>query len=379
MSLNNFGQFKSIIDKSKNILITFKKKADGDAIGSSLALKKILENLNKKVDIVSDEFKIEKKFLFLKNISSIKNSLSELHKFIINIDIEQNGISELSYDIKDNNLRIFLSPKKGHLTQEKIKTSQTNFKYDLIIVIDTSELNFLGDIYKTNENFFYKTPIVNIDHKTTNEYFGHLNLVNIPCSTSAEIVFNLIEKEYKEFINTDIAENLLTALIHGTNSFKQKKVNPNTLTIASKLVSYGADREKIIKNLYQTKNISTFKLWGIVLNNLQYDVEHKLVWSIITKDDFKKTNTNKKDLDTIIEEIITTSPDAEYILLLSENEMGEIEGKLKITPSHHATQIMKKYNAVGDENDTNFILKNIHIKKAEEEIIRHLKNEIKKS
>lgn len=379
MSLHNFEQFKRLVDDKKNILITFKKKADGDAIGSSLAFKKILEQIGKKVDIVSDEFKIENKYLFLHNVSHIKESLDDLHKFIININIKNTGISELSYDIKDENLRIFISPKKNFITKEQIKTAQTDFKYDLIIVLDTTDLNLLENVYKNNEDFFYKTPIINIDHKSSNEYFGHLNIIDLPASTTAEIVYKIIEKYYKEFFNKEIAENLLTALIQGTNSFKNKKVNPSTLSIASELVNFGADREKIIKNIYQTKNISTFRLWGITLSNLNYDRESNIVWSILTKDDFKRTGANKEDVKTIIEELIITSPDAKYILILFENENEEIEGKLKILPSHHATQIMKKYGAIGDENDTTFKVKNSNLKQVEEEVIKHLKAEIQKS
>lgn len=379
MSLHNFEQFKRLVDDKKNILITFKKKADGDAIGSSLALKKILEQIGKKVDIVSDEFKIENKYLFLHNVSHIKESLDDLHKFIININIKNTGISELSYDIKDENLRIFISPKKNFITKEQIKTAQTDFKYDLIIVLDTTDLNLLENVYKNNEDFFYKTPIINIDHKSSNEYFGHLNIIDLPASTTAEIVYKIIEKYYKEFFNKEIAENLLTALIQGTNSFKNKKVNPSTLSIASELVNFGADREKIIKNIYQTKNISTFRLWGITLSNLNYDRDSNIVWSILTRDDFKRTGANKEDVKTIIEELIITSPDAKYILILFENENEEIEGKLKILPSHHATQIMKKYGAIGDENDTTFRVKNSNLKQVEEEVIKHLKAEIQKS
>lgn len=379
MSQHNFEQFKRLIDDKKNILITFKKKADGDAIGSSLALKKILEQLNKKVEIVSDEFKIENRYLFLHDVSKIKDSLTDLHKFIINVNIKNTGVSELSYDIKDEMLRIFISPKKGFIAKEQIKATQTDFKYDLIIILDTAELALLGNIYKNNEEFFYKTPTINIDHKSSNEYFGHLNIIDLPASTTAEIVYKIIENNYKELFTKEIAENLLTALIQGTNSFKNKKVNPNTLNIASNLVNFGADREKIIKNIYQTKNISTFRLWGITLSNLQYDKENNLVWSLLTRDDFKRTGANKEDLKTIIEELIITSPDAKYILILFENENEEIEGKLKILPSHHATEIMKKYGAVGDENDSTFIIKNSNLKKAEEEILKHLKNEIRKS
>ena len=380
MALAKTEQFTKAIEDKKKILITFKKHFDGDAIGSALALKLFLEQLGKHVEIVCADFVLPSQFTFLKHSNKIKSSFDGLNNFIISIDIEKTGISELSYDTKDNNLRIFLTPKNGYINREDIQTSQSDFKYDLIITIDTPDLSSLGNIYTDHENFFYSKPIINIDHQANNEHYGQINIIDLPASTSAEIIFELLQKSQEELINRHIAQSLLTGIVAGTNSFKKNKVRPQTLQVASKLVDLGADRAFIIKNLYQTKSIATFKIWGSVLSHLKEDKELSLVWSTITRDDFIRSGAKKEDLNNIIDELITTSPSAQFVLLLHENpgEPEKISGTLRILPQHHATEIMKKYDAEGDENESKFEINGKSLHEVEEEIVKHIKAEIRK-
>ncbi|EKD44112.1 MAG: hypothetical protein ACD_71C00234G0001, partial [uncultured bacterium (gcode 4)] len=140
------------------------------------------------------------------------------------------------------------------------------------------------------------------------------------------------------------------------------------------------DRAFIIKNLYQTKSIATFKIWGSVLSHLKEDKELSLVWSTITRDDFIRSGAKKEDLNNIIDELITTSPSAQFVLLLHENpgEPEKISGTLRILPQHHATEIMKKYDAEGDENESKFEINGKSLHEVEEEIVKHIKAEIRK-
>ena len=380
MALGKIEQFNKAIEDKKNILITFKKHFDGDAIGSALALKLFLEQLGKRVDIVCAGFALPSQYIFLKHSQKIKPSFDGLNNFVINIDIAKTGISELSYDTKGDNLRIFITPKNVYINKEDIKTSQSDFKYDLIITIDTPDLNSLGEIYADHENFFYSKPIINIDHQANNEHYGQINIIDLPASTNAEIIFDLLQKSQEELVNRHVAQSLLTGIVAGTNSFKKNKVRPQTLQVASKLVDLGADRAFIIKNLYQTKSIATFKIWGSVLSHLKEDKETNFVWSTITRDDFTRSGANKEDLNNIIDELITTSPSAQFVLLLHEDQKdtNKISGTLRIIPQHHATEIMKKYNAEGDENETKFNIIGKSLGEVEEEIVKHIKSEIKK-
>lgn len=382
MAYTDTQQIKKLIEDKKHILITFRQDGKGDAIASAAALVLFLNKIGKRVDVACANFSLPKNLTFLKEAKEIKPEIGHLQKFIILVDITKTGIQELSYDVKNDNLRIFVTPKSGSITKEDIRTAQSDFKYDLVFTLDTSDLMSLGGIYANNSDFWYQTTIINIDHQPSNEHFGHINIVDLTMSTTAEILFNLCKEIKPEYVNADIATAFLTGIIAGTNSFKKNNVRPQTLATASELVNLGADRDYIIKNLYQTKSISTFKLWGAALSNLQYAPEINLVWSTITREDFIRSGADETDLPAIIDELISNSPAAKLILLLHEHQSPsanhQIHGIFQTTSRYNAKELLSPFNAQGDQTYAMFVITGEKsLKQMEEEIIKHLKNVVK--
>ena len=175
MALNEFQQFEQLVASSQHILVLFNSKDAGDALSSALALKNILEKQRKQIDIVSADFFVPKNLKFIPDIDSVKPALSHLQKFIIKVDVSKNQIDTISYDVKDNTLSIYLTPKTGLITKHDLRTAQSTFKYDLIITLGVADLESLGEIYYNNTDLFYRAPIVNIDCQANNEHFGHIN------------------------------------------------------------------------------------------------------------------------------------------------------------------------------------------------------------
>ena len=389
-------QVQKLLEGRKDILIVFPKDITGDAISSALALFLFLEKQNtlqqvpfnttqgkpgrKKIDIVCDSFELPPTLKFLKNTEKIQNKLSDLHKFIITLNTQKTGAQELSYDFKDDKLNIYITPKQGSLTSEDIKTAQSDFKYDLIFTINAADLESLGQMYANNTNLFYKTPIINIDNQAANEQFGQINIIDMTKSSAAEVLFELLARWKEEYIDADIATALLTGIISQTKSFKADHIKPHTLAAAGKLITLGADREKIINNLYRTRTIPMLKLWGHALTHLQNDKNLKLVWSTLTRDDFVRCGAQENDLKDIIDELINNSPEAKIILLLHEHtdkQTTVIHGILNTDKNYNGKKMLAKYNPQSANNNTSFIIKEKSLKEAEEEVVSHLKTVLK--
>ena len=71
------------INKASNILITFKKTWNGDAVASALALFLFLKKMGKTVEVAAEKFSLDKLYSFLPDYAEIKHELSNLRKFII--------------------------------------------------------------------------------------------------------------------------------------------------------------------------------------------------------------------------------------------------------------------------------------------------------
>ena len=375
MAQNTTEQIKELINKSKRILITCRRQFSGDGLSSCLALYLILKKLNKNADIVINDFKLPENYKFLPEISQIKSAVKKLKKFIINLDISQTGIEGLNYDIEGNNLRIHLTPKQGVFTPEDLKFQTSQFAYDLIFVVDTPELESLGSLYDHHRDLFYQIPVINIDHAPSNEQYGHINLVDITCASTTEVIFQLINDWQENLIDKETATCLLTGLISKTRSFKTNQVTPEALTTASELINFGANRQEIVTHLYQTKTITSLKLWGKILSRLQSDPESKIVWSKLDMHDFTESGASEKDIAGIVDELITASPLSEVIILFYQTGIEQTRILLHTQGTQNAFNLARKFNPEGDKNNVSFTLDET-LARAEKIVLEEIKSQI---
>lgn len=373
-------QLKNLFNNNKNILIVFGDSQLEDSISSALALKNFLQKQGKKVEIVSPDIDKCQKLNFLPEFNEIQDKFSGLKKFILKVNTSKAKIKNLSYDLKDDWLSIYLTPEEGTIRPEDVHTAQTGYKYDLIIIINTSEFEALGQTFFQNTELFYNTPTINFDCQPNNEHFGKLNIVDITSTSSAEIIFRNLEQIGPAFISEDIATCLLAGMIARTGSFKSKNVSPKTLKAAGKLLNLGADREKIIKHLFQTKTISSLKLWGLALANLKNDKESGLVWTVLTENEFMSAGTGIEHLDGLVNEISEGSPEAKNVLIIYEKVS---EGNKKISvilrteKNLDAVRIAQKYQPIGGGNKVKFNYPGNSIIEAEKDITEELIKKIK--
>lgn len=378
MALNEIQQIKQILQDKKHVLIVFRQNSTNDTIASAVGLSLFLEKMKKQVDIISAGFVLPKSLKFLSKAEEIKSNFAFLQKFILTVDIKQTGLQELSYDLKDEKLRIFITPQNGFLTRDNIRTAQLDFKYEIIFVIDTPDLESLGSIHDNNTELFYKRPIINLDHNLSNEHFGQINFIESTATSTAEVVFNFIHELGNEYLDEQIATALLTGIIANTHSFKTADIKPQTLNIASKLISLGANRDNIVQNLYRTKSISTLKLWGTALSHLQHDPAIGLTSTTITRDDFVRSGAQPNELYEIVDELLSTSPEVKIFALFHEqtNEKGQdsIHIILDVNKKFDARTLLIPFGQViGDKKQASVMITGKSLKEVEEEVILHIK------
>lgn len=306
------------IKKAQKILITFRKTWNGDSVASTLAMYLFLKKIGKDVDIVAEKFDQSNLYSFLPAYSKIKNSIENLRQFIISLNIENTKVNQIKYKVKDNTLNFMISPQDGFFNEEDLSSRSGDFKYDLIITLDTPDLEFLGKIYDNDTEFFYHTPIINIDHHGSNEEYGQVNQIDLTAVATAEILFTLFNNYSRDAIDENIATALLTGMISKTRSFKTPNVTPAALSTAAQLISMGARREEIVNHLYRSRPLNVLKLWGRILARLAGEMENKLVWSAIAKEDFIKTETGEDDLGEVIDELIVNMPEVKVVVLIYE-------------------------------------------------------------
>ncbi|KKR21114.1 MAG: Phosphoesterase RecJ domain protein [Parcubacteria group bacterium GW2011_GWE2_39_37] len=362
--LNQQQQFFEQIKKANNILITFNKDWEGDSVSSALALFLFLKKIGKTAEIVAEKADHSNAFSFLPAYGEIKESIDNLRKFIISLDISNTKVSQIKYKVEKNTLDFIVSPQDGFFTSDDITSKTSGFKYDLIVVLDTHDLESLGKIYDNDTEFFYQMPVINIDHHSSNESFGQVNIIELTSVSTSEILFSLFENYSRDVIDEDIATCLLTGMIAETRSFKTQNVTPIALSVASQLISMGARREEIVNRLYRSRSLNVLKLWGIVLARLSGKESDRLISSLITHNDFIKTETSENDLNEVIDELIINIPQAKVIVLIYETiKDSKITSNALIyaTRNIDALSLTKEFSPEGTKTSAKIMLdKTIH-------------------
>lgn len=376
MALTETEQIKQAIDRARHVLITFKKNFSIDGVSSALALAFVLQKRHKLVDISCDGFTLPQNLIFLPGSKTITDRLANLQKLVISLRHSQDNVDQFSYDLENGDLKIYLTPKSGSFSKGDVKTEQSDYKYDLIITVDTPDFESLGNVYRQATEFFYNTTIINIDHQIDNEHYGQINVTNPNAVATAELVYQLLRDLDPELMSPKVATCLLCGIISKTKSFKTDNVTPATLEIASQLMAAEADRETIVRNLFRNRSLPTLRLWGRALARLKNEPGDKLVWTLLSEHDFVEARADETNLPGVIDELISYLPGIEIVILIYQlkNDIHVVVETLNATSN--ALQLTRQFKPIGTKRSATFTLAQTTLLEAEKQVIDTIRNNL---
>jgi len=283
-------KLKRLIDRSRQIFIVAHVDPDGDTIGSALGLARSLRKMGKDCTLACAD-SVPDALLFLPGV-------------------EEFGIPRLTDE-------------------------------DLIIAVDASDPNRLGQAYRHLPSL--DTPMVNIDHHSTNSMFGTINLVRTEATATAEIIFDLLQ-EWEVLLDSVLATYLLTGIVTDTQSFSTPSTTPRILEVSSQLMKAGASLTEIHENYYKKREAETLRLWGRILAEMQLD--DQLVWSVNTLDMRSQSHAAPDDGDGIVN-LLATARQAKAAIMFTENEDGKIDISIRSRPGVDISPIAVHFGGGG--------------------------------
>ncbi len=233
------------IKKAEKIIILTHETPDGDAIGSSLAMKVALKKLGKEADVLIKEF--PKVFDFLPHREDVKEYS----------DIEN---------------------------------------YDLAIALDCADFKRLVG----NEHFEKAKQTIVIDHHGSNQMYGDINFVNPVSPACCQILIGMFE-----YFNIDIDKELgtciLTGIITDTGGFRYSGVTPETFEFTSDLLQKGVNVSDIYKRVLETKTKPNFELMKKTIDRMEFLENGKITFTYITNKDLEEVNAGIGDHEGLVE------------------------------------------------------------------------------
>lgn len=329
----------------QSILLCLPEHPSVDALCAGLALRACVEKMGKRATLVSENFTIPSRLKFLPIADRVSGTAPAINTMTIAVDVSKTKADNISYETLGDKLLIYLTPHNGTFIAQDVVT-KAGFAFDMIITLGSPDLETLGSLFLDRADFFHHTPVINIDHTASNEQYGQVNHVDVTATSTSEVVarfmFNTLPQE-KQLRDEGMTTLLLCGMIAATRSFQVGAVTPNTLTLAAQLVEMGAERENIIRNLYQSHALSTMRLWGRVCARLQEDRDGKILWSKIAHQDVVAAESSLDVLPDIIDTLLQNATHAEYIVILATTQDDTVEGWIHASLLQHIKELFADF------------------------------------
>lgn len=311
------------IQKAEKIAVTTHTNPDGDAIGSALALKFILnDNFDKNSEIYID------------------NELAENLTFLSGTD----------------DIIIF---NKNH--ENNLKNS------DLIFILDLNNSSRLKSMEKsvTDSNAFK----IMIDHHIKPENFTNLKYIDTEATSTGELIYKLSENLSLRISKT-AAEALYVAIMTDTGNFRHSRTDAEIFRIAANLIEYGADPVILYENVYNQNKISSLKLLGYALESLELFHNNKISVITLPENILKKYNAKKGDIEGFVEKTLSVKKSLIGILLTKFPESNEVKISLRSKGDYCVRDIALKFDGGGHKNAAGAKIENHNISDAKKLIIQ---------
>ena len=257
--------------------------------------------------------------------------------------LDSKGInSDVCFDIKGN-----IPSNLNHLPLNLISEKPQD-SYQNVFVFDcgsSERLGSLEDIAIKSEN------IIVVDHHIEPS-FGDIQVIDPTAASTTQVLYREIVTAGIH-VDTNIANCLMTGLITDTGRFQYSNTDYEVFQIASKLMNSGAELTKISDNIYGSIPMNAMKLQSEVLNRINLFEEERLVVSYILQDDYQTFNIESSETDFLIDSIRLVK-ESTVALLLKEQEDKTFKGSLRSRTNLDVQKIASLFGGGGHKAASGF-------------------------
>ncbi len=166
--------------------------------------------------------------------------------------------------------------------------------FDAIIALECPSLDRTG-----LEAAIEDLPVINIDHHLGNEHYGRVNWVDTAAPSLGEMIYRIARGLMVE-LDEETATALYLTLVTDTGGFRFSNSTPAAFAAAASLVTEGARPEQVAQWLYESQPMSAIRLLTEMLPSLEVHDE-KIATATVTNEMFEKAGATTADTEGLID------------------------------------------------------------------------------
>lgn len=301
--------------------------ADGDALGSGLSLMLALRSLGLRADLLLDE------------------EPTEQLKFLPRLD----------------QVTVY--------TPDMLEQYRQTIKF--AIAVDCHQAERMGRREELFESISFRAII---DHHVYEDDYGELAVIKTSASSTAELIFDLIElleqETEQKIFNRDIAILLLAGIITDTGRFSFPSTTARCFEQMACLMAYQPDLTAVNYELYERVKLPQILLRGEVLSRIKTSPDHKVITSSISRALLEQTGAEDYDLDALPSEMRTIEGVEVAFLLREVGAPDVIKVNIRSKDCFDAAAFAIRYGGGGHVRAAGMTLEGIGLAEAEAMVMR---------
>jgi phosphoesterase RecJ-like protein len=288
------------IDTYDSFVITTHINPDGDAVGSEMALKALLEDRGKNVQVVN---------------SSVTPP-------------------NLCFLDPDNEIKVFPHDVKKSFLDD----------VDAIFILDVNNTDHLGNLGRPLENC--TLPRVCIDHhQGAEENFADISVNDTSAAATGMLIYDLI-RSMNGGVSREIANAVYAALITDTGTFRFSNTDTRAFQMAAELCDSGVKPYDIHRHVFASKTWGAGNLLGPVLSTVDTAADGRLAWIHTTQEMVNQAKAAYDDTDGFID-LVRAIKGVELVLFFKEVPGGDIKVSLRSNGRVNAFTVAESFGGGG--------------------------------
>jgi phosphoesterase RecJ-like protein len=295
----NWSRFAEVVRANQRFVLTSHIRPDCDALGSELGMAGVLRAVGKSVRIVNGQ-------------------------------------------ATPPNLAFIDPQKQLQVIGQTVKAEELS-DTDVVMVLDTSAWVQLGPMADFVRAFAGKKMIV--DHHVSEDDLG----AELFKETTAEATGRLVVEAAAALgvkLTREIATPLFAAIATDTGWFRFASASAGTYRIAEKLIDAGADPAAIYNALYEQDTLGRMKLRGLVLSRIETDLNGRLAYTYVLKEDFAMVNALPSDTEDVVNSALAIGG-TQVAVIFVEQQSGGFKISFRSRSNVNCSQIAETWGGGG--------------------------------
>ena len=297
-----------LLDEGERFVILTHINADGDGLGSSIALYAFLQARGKTARMIQNE-PVMAQYRFLELADRVEVFEPEMADFVE--------------------------------------------KADGILVLDNGSMSRLGRI----EPHVRASSALKVclDHHETGDDCWDVLVLDEKASATGEVVYALFEAAGGTVLTDAMAEALYVSVITDSGHFRFSKTRPATHRMVAELLEHGVRPEKVYEKVYENQSEADLRLMGAGLARLQLAVDGRLVWTVLDLELQKHLGALQVDTGGMVNKLLSLEA-ARVAILLRELPDRQIKVSLRSRGSITIHGLAQRHGGGGHEHAAGLVM-----------------------